>query len=309
MTGSIPVTILGGYLGSGKTTLVNHLLRTADGVKLAVMVNDFGNLPIDASLIESSADNVINLSGGCVCCSYGNDLTMALLQLLELPTLPDHVLIEASGVALPGAIASSLSLLNKFQTDCVIVLSDSSNVQQQLADRYVGDTVARQLKAADLIILNKLDLIDAEQEKHIQELLQKDYSQSKVINSTYSKVPLQVLLSSGSHTPKSEITGSPTHHAYGFKSIEIIPEDPINVSALAAHLASTPENLIRAKGFATDLDGEMKTIQLVGNRWHVSAAPAHATNGLVCIGLKKDMEDFSINFDAFGTLIDTTRPM
>ena len=80
----LPVTVIGGYLGAGKTTLVNHLLRNADGLRIAVLVNEFGTLPIDADLIEAQDDNVIAIAGGCVCCSYGNDLVMAMIELARM---------------------------------------------------------------------------------------------------------------------------------------------------------------------------------------------------------------------------------
>ena len=83
MTARTPVTVVGGYLGAGKTTLVNHLLRTAQGVRLAILVNDFGSLAIDADLIEARSDNLISIAGGCVCCSFGSDLMGALMKLSE----------------------------------------------------------------------------------------------------------------------------------------------------------------------------------------------------------------------------------
>lgn len=106
---SLPVTIIGGYLGAGKTTLVNHLLRNANGARLAVLVNEFGELPIDEDLIEAQDDMMISIAGGCVCCSYGNDLTLAMLDMARMQPRPDHVILEASGVALPGAIAAAVS--------------------------------------------------------------------------------------------------------------------------------------------------------------------------------------------------------
>ena len=108
---ALPVTLIGGYLGAGKTTLVNHLLRTADGLRLAVLVNEFGALPIDAELIEARGEKVISIAGGCVCCSYGSDLMAALMDLEEIAGDIDHVLIETSGVALPGQVARSVGLL------------------------------------------------------------------------------------------------------------------------------------------------------------------------------------------------------
>ena len=97
----LAVTVIGGYLGAGKTTLVNHLLRHANGAKLAVLVNEFGDLPIDADLIEGKSDNVISISGGCVCCSFGSDLIGALMDLPQVSSDIDHVLIDgrsASGL-------------------------------------------------------------------------------------------------------------------------------------------------------------------------------------------------------------------
>jgi len=96
----LPITTIAGYLGAGKTTLVNHMLRNANGLRLAVLVNEFGELPIDEDLIEAEGDDIISIAGGCVCCSYGNDLTLALLDMLEMQPRPDHVIIEASGVAM-----------------------------------------------------------------------------------------------------------------------------------------------------------------------------------------------------------------
>ena len=102
--------VLGGYLGAGKTTLLNHLLRHAQGRRIAVMVNDFGDIGIDADLIESTDGEVMNLSGGCICCSVGSDLVAALMALPQRVPPPDLVLIETSGVALPGSVARGARL-------------------------------------------------------------------------------------------------------------------------------------------------------------------------------------------------------
>ncbi|MDX1377138.1 MAG: GTP-binding protein, partial [Burkholderiales bacterium] len=154
------VTVIGGYLGAGKTTLVNHLLRHAGGRRLAVLVNDFGDLPIDADLIEADTGGVLSLAGGCICCSFGNDLMAALATLPARRPPPEHVLIEASGVALPGTVAASLALLADVALDAVVVLADAQGVRARAADRYLADTIERQLRAADIVVLNKVDLVD-----------------------------------------------------------------------------------------------------------------------------------------------------
>jgi G3E family GTPase len=156
---ALPVTIIGGYLGAGKTTMVNHLLRTANGQRLAILVNEFGELPIDEDLIEAQDEDIISIAGGCVCCSFGSDLTGALLEMAQLKPRPDHLIIESSGVAIPSAIAGSISLLEAYRVDGIVVLADAETVQQSATDKYMSDTVMRQITDANILILNKTDLV------------------------------------------------------------------------------------------------------------------------------------------------------
>ena len=128
MSTVIPVTVIGGYLGAGKTTLVNHLLRAADGLRLAVLVNDFGALPIDRDLIAGSDGDTLEISGGCICCSYGSDLMEALLGLPQRRPGIDRVLIETSGVALPGMVASAVGLLQGYALDGIVVLESEPGI-------------------------------------------------------------------------------------------------------------------------------------------------------------------------------------
>ncbi|MEZ5857216.1 MAG: GTP-binding protein [Hyphomicrobiaceae bacterium] len=157
----VPVTIVGGYLGAGKTTLVNQLLRQADGVRIAVLVNELGDISIDADLIEARDADMISVAGGCVCCSYGSDLMAALMDLSRRRPRFDHVVLETSGVALPGPVAASLTLLADYVNDGAVILADAVSVRRQAADRYLSDTIRQQLSGADLVVLNKTDLVDA----------------------------------------------------------------------------------------------------------------------------------------------------
>ncbi len=157
--GRTPVTVIAGYLGAGKTTLINACLQTRGERKIAVLVNDFGDINIDAALIESQTDTVLNLAGGCVCCSIGSDFMEALFELAALPNKFDHVLVESSGVALPLPIAQSIALSQSFEVAAIFVLADHQTIHRHLQDVYVADLVRQQLQQADCILLTKFDLV------------------------------------------------------------------------------------------------------------------------------------------------------
>ena len=131
---ALPVTIISGYLGAGKTTLVNNALRKANGLKLAILVNEFGNLAIDEDLIIAQDDNMISLAGGCICCSYGNDMLLSLKELTSLDDKPDHIILEASGVAIPSAIERSISLITQCFTESILSIIYCEQIQDQLND-------------------------------------------------------------------------------------------------------------------------------------------------------------------------------
>ncbi len=280
----LPVTVIGGYLGAGKTTLVNNLLRRAGGRRLAVMVNEFGALPIDGSLVEAADDRIISLAGGCVCCSYGEDLVSSLVMLAALEPPPDHVLLEASGVAFPGAIAGTVGLVAGFELDGVVVLADAETVRLRAADRYLGSTVRRQLAESDLILLNKCDLApDADE---VAGWLAGTAPDSRIVRTISAETPIEVVL--GAQTGRTVIAagGGPFEHTGAYVAATLDPPDGADPEAVARILAHPAHQLLRAKGFLQQSDGAMAALQVVGSRWAVSGAPAGAPAGLVCIGLK-----------------------
>ena len=281
----LPVTIVGGYLGSGKTTLINHLLRHADGLKLAILVNDFGELPIDADLIEAEDDQLISLSGGCVCCSYGNDLTMALIDLEKMQPRPDHVVLETSGVALPGAIAGSLSLLAGYRLDGVVVVADAETVREKAADKYVGDTILRQLGDADIVVLNKVDLAGPEALASTREWLPEQARNSVILGAQNCRLPRYIVLQPFT---RDGITPRQAHHhpEQIFETATLELPGGCSPETVGRLLAERFDSVIRAKGFVAGNDGETRTVQVVGHRFSVSDAPDDATPGLVIIGFK-----------------------
>jgi G3E family GTPase len=284
MSEPLPVTIIGGYLGAGKTTLVNHLLRTANGRKLAILVNEFGALPIDEDLIEAQGDDLISIAGGCICCSFGSDLSAALMDMTELPARPDQVVIECSGVAIPSAIAASVSLLNGFAPDGTVVLVDAETIREAACDEYVGDTITRQLADADLVGMNKIDLITGEDVTALKTWLGETAPRARTLTATQGKAPLDMVLGLGATPLQSSQMG----HADGlFESIILPCAHALDGETLAAKLTSPEMHITRAKGFFDPAQpGTRKALHIVGRRWEITDAPENAPLGIVCIGLK-----------------------
>ena len=289
----LPVTVIGGYLGAGKTTLVNHMLRHAAGWRLAVLVNEFGDLPIDADLIEARNDNMISIAGGCVCCSFGSDLMAALQDMAALDPRPDHVVVEASGVAIPGAIAASVALMDGHRLSGVVVLADGAQVARQMADEYIGDTILRQLQDAHLVVLTKVDRIGPEAQEEAITLLENAVPGVRVLPSVQGQVPNAVLLDLSA--PDSAPRGAP-HGSLDYVSLVLQPER-VDARTMAAGLAAEAMGVVRAKGFLRDADGTPKLLQLAGDHWELLPDPEAHPVGVVCIGLKSRM-----NLDALRAL-------
>ena len=311
MTDATPVTLIGGYLGAGKTTLVNHLLRNAGGRRLAVLVNEFGALPIDADLIVAREDNLISISGGCICCSFGSDLVAALIDLKQRGNPIDHLLIETSGVALPGSIVQSLALLPGLALDGVIVLADAETIEERARDRYMSDTVLGQLAHADIILLNKIDLVSQQRADTISNWLAATVPGARVLPVRNANVPLDIVIGQhvGRQVGESSIAPSEhhehqTHQTEDYTPLSLEIDSPCDVERLARNLAEPRLGLLRAKGFLRGLDGKLVTLHVVGRRAQVEAAPAgvEGPGRLVCIGLKAE-----INRDAILAAFDVQR--
>lgn len=265
----LPVTVIGGYLGAGKTTLVNHLLRHAGGRRLAVLVNDFGALPIDADLIEGADGGILAIAGGCVCCAYGSDLIEGLEAMAARRPRPDHVVVEASGVALPEPIAQSVQLLAPYRRDAIVVLADAETVRQRAADRYVGDTVTRQLAAADLVVVNKQDLVGAAGLDATLAWMTEAAPLATVIATQDAAVAPDLVL--GPARSERLLLSPPRSHDRAWDAVALTVPGPVDAEGLARALAAVELGLARAKGIVEDAGGRV-AIQVVGRRWSVEPA-------------------------------------
>lgn len=303
----LEAVVIGGYLGAGKTTLINHLLREAAGQRLAVMVNDFGEIGIDADLIVGQDGEVLQLAGGCICCTVGSDLVESLMALAARHPRPDRVLIETSGVALPGQVARGAALAPGVAIDGVVVLADAQAIRRQCADRHVGDTVRAQLTQADLLIVNKIEDLTPDALQELLAWLTAQAPRARILTCNEAQVPAELVLGlrpaeSPSERPAPLARRSALARASRgqrpaasiFDSLSLEWPDPCEVNVLAARLAEPSVGLVRVKGWVRDRSGQRYLLQMVGERWRCTPATDHegpgAPSRLVMIGLRDLMD-------------------
>lgn len=197
-TVAVPVTIVGGFLGAGKTTLLNHLLSHEDGRRLGVIVNDFGSINIDAALVVGVEGDMVQLSNGCICCTIQDDLVEALDRLLSVPEPPQHIIIEASGVSDPRSVAATLEQrVNPALAtiDAVIVVVD---VEQHLSmSRRERIVAGGQLRAADILVLNKIDLVEEAALDALETRLRPRLKRGRIFRAVRGRVPAALVLGVG----------------------------------------------------------------------------------------------------------------
>lgn len=279
----IPFTVIGGFLGAGKTTLLNRLLAGAANRRLGVLVNDFGALDIDSQLVAEHGGDTMALANGCLCCTIGDSLVTTLLALLGRPERLDHIVVEASGVADPGRIADLAVLEPRLARDGVVVVVDGGDVRQRASDRRVGDTVLRQLKAADLLVLNKVDL--AEDPSALRTWLAKQ-STAPVVEARHGDVPPALLFGLDRHGA-SQSAGGPEN----FRSWSYSWPGPVDRAALLAMLDGVRGDILRAKGIVRFADSinRRSIVHMIGRRIEIAEdGPwrGDADSRLVLLGTK-----------------------
>ena len=266
----VPVMLLGGYLGSDKTTLINAMLATADR-PIAVLVNDVGSVNIDARLIRRHRGGTIELTGGCVCCSLKNGLLAAFDELRDRVRPPELVIVELSGVADPLQTVGLVQTPG-FTLDGIVVLADLENYETQVEqDSMSGDAVRTQLAAADAVVLTKADLVP----DSVQAAVRSDLSQ---------RIPATPVIEAGSVTSAANLLGlavrqpidrlaaHPTLFDQHRSELVILP-DPVSRDRLEQLVADLPATAVRAKGIARLDSGQLVSIQCVGRRRLIADLP------------------------------------
>ena len=278
----IPCTIVTGFLGAGKTTLVRHLLENAGGRRIAVLVNEFGDLGFDGSFIEGcgiagcTREDIVELPNGCICCTVAEDFVPALNTLLNRPNPPEHILIETSGLALPKPLVSAFNwpaIRSRVTVDGVVAVVDGPAVAsgafaedpdalatQRAADASVDhdnpleEVFEDQLLCADLILLNKTDQMEAGDRAGVLAEIEEHLPRAvKVIETAHGRVDPAVLLGLGA-AAEADLAARPSHHETG----EDHDHDDFESIAIAVGLVDTPEALAARVGRAAEAAGVLR---------------------------------------------------
>lgn len=319
--GPLPLTVIGGFLGAGKTTLLARMLRESEGRRLAVLVNDFGALNVDAELIAANDGDMIALTNGCACCSIGDDLTDALIRVLGAPAPFDAVVIEASGVSDPWRIAQVGLTDPGLSLDGVIVMVDAAAVLEQAADSLLADSLRRQLKAADLVVVNKVDLVDAGRLRQVRDWVRDVIPDAPIFETIQAEIPVALLSGAampvlpdadgaggpgsgrqlgeasaqdaheGGHGEHEDFSdrhghGDPTHSAL-FETWSCRPTATLPAQVLRDWLRSHPAGVLRLKGLVRTDEHGWAEIQFAGRRGSLRRLQSAPRGGaaVVAIGL------------------------
>lgn len=288
----MPVTIITGFLGSGKTTLLNQIIQNRQGLRFAILVNEFGDINIDSQLLISIDEDMMELSNGCICCTINDGLVETIYQILERQDRIDYLLIETSGIADPLPIILTLvgTELREFTNlDAVLTVVDAETFTPE---HFESEAAFKQIAYGDIILLNKTDLVPEEKVIELEEYIETVKAGARILRSEYGQVPLPLILDVGLSQSDAYATESDrdSHHLAndGFVSVSFRSDRPFALKKFEVFLhEQMPTDVFRAKGILWFKESYRRHIfQLSGKRFDLKDEEwqENPSNQIVLIG-------------------------
>ncbi|WP_071191637.1 GTP-binding protein [Trichormus sp. NMC-1] len=315
----MPVTIITGFLGSGKTTLLNQILKNKQDLKVAVLVNEFGDINIDSQLLVSVDQDMVELSNGCICCTINDGLVDAVYRVLEREERIDYLVIETTGVADPLPIILTFlgtELRDLTKIDSILTVVDAETFNEE---HFQSEAALKQITYGDIILLNKTDLVPSEKLQEVEKFIHDLKDSARILHTKYGEVALPLILDvdltptdeyiaiDDEDTHKHEHHHEHEHHHHhhhhhshhlendGFISISFQSDRPFDVHKFEHFLTEEmPQDVFRAKGILWFSDSELRHIfQLSGPRYNLHADEWQTSpkNQVVFIGRKLNTQE------------------
>ena len=293
----IPLAILTGYLGAGKTTLLNRVLSAEHGLRIAILVNDFGAINMDTRLIVGVEGDSITLSNGCTCYTIQSDFITTIARIIDSDNPPDFILFESNGLTDPAKLLLSFNrsiLRNRVRIDSIIAVVDTE--QFKSLDTKPKRLIQEQIRVSDIVILNKADLSGEETMREAHQWVDSIIDKARIIEADYCDVPIDSLLATATYNPQTAFdTSGPGVHAHSVDELDLHQhndrslvfatwvweaEGEVVLGEMRRVLDTLPGNIFRAKGviYAREVPDKQIELQLVGNRVSLSEGDERGAN-------------------------------